>query len=234
MTNYDSFTREEMDTLCGWVGEKNIKACFTRAPRELFRIIHRDCMVKKLTMEQVCGIIYQNRSDSFIAFILEPGLEQLFGILKNRTVQIEASGAESTEALVRALAESPFSENVPLYFKLQDDSFSEEYIRMTTAAVAIAVKQYGYATIPDPTTANSVVDDQQHIADLEQQIDELRAVADQYPSQIAELEQQIRELRSESEQIESELSVYREREKALQRTEYSISYEDPEYQHLSC
>ncbi|MBR3044778.1 MAG: hypothetical protein IKG82_00300 [Oscillospiraceae bacterium] len=222
MVDYENLTQEELATLCKWIGEKAFKNVFEKNQRTLVRI-YRDCRVKKLEMAQICDIVYRNRADKFIVNLLDDFSRQLLSISKKLTEEKIASGSNTETALIEVLAESPFHENIPLYFKLRDEEYSEDFIRMTTAAVAIMIRQaestaeQGAEPDSEPTVNN-----------------DLRSEYEEQNRRIAELEQQLDTSRSETEQAKTALSAYQEKEKRLHQARRIVEdYDNPDYQHLS-
>ena len=188
MVDYENLTQEELATLCKWIGEKAFKNVFEKNQRTLVRI-YRDCRVKKLEMAQICDIVYRNRADKFIVNLLDDFSRQLLSISKKLTEEKIASGSNTETALIEVLAESPFHENIPLYFKLRDEEYSEDFIRMTTAAVAIMIRQaestaeQGAEPDSEPTVNNDLrseyEEQNRRIAELEQQLDTSRSETEQ-------------------------------------------------------
>ncbi len=222
MVDYENLTQEELETLCKWIGEKAFKNVFEKNQRTLVRI-YRDCRVKKLEMAQICDIVYRNRADKFIVNLLDDFSRQLLSISKKLTEEKIASGSNTETALIEVLAESPFHENIPLYFKLRDEEYSEDYIRMTTAAVAIIIRQ------AESTSEQSVESDSEPTVN-----NDLQSAYEEQNRRIAELEQQLDTSRSETEQAKNALSAYQEKEKRLHQARRIVEdYDNPDYQHLS-
>lgn len=222
MVDYENLTQEELETLCKWIGEKAFKNVFEKNQRTLVRI-YRDCRVKKLEMAQICDIVYRNRADKFIVNLLDDFSRQLLSISKKLTEEKIASGSNTETALIEVLAESPFHENIPLYFKLRDEEYSEDYIRMTTAAVAIIIRQ------AESTSEQGVESDSEPTVN-----NDLQSEYEEQNRRIAELERQLDTSRSEAEQAKNALSAYQEKENRLHQARRIVAdYDNPDYQHLS-
>lgn len=114
MIDYASLSHEEIKTLCGWIGESAFKDYFEKNQRTFVRI-YRDCRVKKLSMTQICDIVYRNRSEKFIVQFLDDCSQQLLSISQKLTEDKITSGCDSETALIEVLADSPFTDNISLY-----------------------------------------------------------------------------------------------------------------------
>ena len=218
MIDYANLTHEEMNTLCGWIGETAFKNYFEKNQRTLVRI-YRDCRAKKLSMAQICDIVYRNRADKFIVNILDDCSNQLITIGKKLMEEKIASGDDEETAFVQMLAESPFIDNLPLYYKLKEEERSEDYIRMTIAAVTLLMRKK----------------DTESESEEEKTVDvNLQAQLEDQSRRTAELEHQLEASLAESEQVKKALASYQIKEKRLHQARRSDEdYENPDYQFLS-
>ena len=109
MIDFACLTHEELDTLCGWIGERAFKDYFEKNQRTLVRI-YRDCRVKKLSMTQICDIVYRNRAEEFIVQFLDNCSQQLLSISQKLTEDKIASECDAETALIEVLADSDLLE----------------------------------------------------------------------------------------------------------------------------
>lgn len=218
MIDYEKFSREEMDTICGWITEKPFKDYFQRNTRE-FNRLKPGFRPQSLKRSHICEIVYKHRTDAFIASFLNDCIGQLLSTAKAIQQEKTDSGSDEETALTETLADSPFAGHIPLYFKLLGESHSDEYIRMTAAAVAMAAKQRESAADEAPSDSGQA-DSQQELSVLKAEMERMQASAEQDQHTISEQEHQITELRAFQEQTEAQLEEYRKRDEMLRQKRY--------------
>lgn len=200
-------TDEEAQYICSVISAKAIKHYFQKNPRD-YEKLRPACRAVKLDDQRAIGLACRYREKGFIADFIGAFIETFLKDVQDAVNTLEKDGASHSEAMLRTLADSPvFSDHIELYFKLEDNNTSDEYIAMVKACVALCNR---------PAHESKVLaDDSKSVDDVDKtEMAVLKENNTQLDSLVKQLEQELLEEREASEQRASALEEERD---ALQR-----------------
>lgn len=130
-------TDSEVEYLCELITPKEIKLYFQKNPTA-FAELQSGFRAKALTDQRAIELIVRNRHKNFVAAFLNSFIETCRKGIHDQIASFQETGVTADEAMIQTLASSHiFSGHVELYFKLEDNSVSEEYLSLIKAAVTL-------------------------------------------------------------------------------------------------
>lgn len=130
-------TDSEVEYLCELITPKEIKNYFQKNPAA-FAGLQSGFRAKALTDQKAIDLIVRNRHKSFVASFLNSFIEMYRKEIHDKMASLQETGATADAAMIQALASSKiFANHVELYFKLEDDSISDEYAGLVQTTVSL-------------------------------------------------------------------------------------------------
>ena len=134
MNYIELLTKEEKSTLCEIITGKKFKEHFKRNEKE-FSKIQKGFRAKTLTEQHALSIALTHIDKPFISLWVNKLVEHWLEEIKENIAKLEKDGSSHGAALATTMLNSPFVNNIELYFKLTEtplttNSCSDLYERM--------------------------------------------------------------------------------------------------------
>ena len=134
MIDLGILSEEDMDSVCFLIPYEEIKKYFEKYPNE-FAKIRPGFRPKSIKFDDAHKILASNKNRDFISsFIRKVVNRWLLEIQKSYQRYLDGGNSPNT-AIIRTLAQSYFSSNVNLYFKLEDKGYTESEINIISELV---------------------------------------------------------------------------------------------------
>lgn len=199
MIDIKKLNDEELVSLCEIVSYQAVKNSFKKFPKgynQLSMVV--PVLVTKLTEENIRKIVLKNKSNKFIFDTFSALVNPIFMKINHLVSDSVASGENRIIAISKALGESPFCDNIDLYFKIFPAETDSENISLVKTIVELLKKS---ADSDDLSEHNSTLNEE--ITDLKLRISER-------DSQINELKMELKsvsEKKNAAEKSASELKT---------------------------
>ena len=172
----DDFSEEEIEYICMKITPRKIRAYFQRHPQE-FNKIRRGSRAASLSDDMTVMLVRKNITKDFVAsFITEKLDVWRLEIERGRRMK-EEKGESKSVALLEAILQSVFEENVTLFFKVIGEPCSKEYIALTEDALQLLNEKKKREEISIETLKSEIDEraDRGEITELKEKIKNLMA-----------------------------------------------------------
>ena len=156
MDYVSKLTEEEARYFCEQVPYKPVKDYFLRYPKDFHRIFPgREA--KKLSMQEIRGMLLNSRNKPFISNFLNRHIEISLEIVQEECGRRMKEGEAEQSAILYALLKSEYRDCPELYCKLTNQDISSAYVELMKNAVkalkeTIQGKEAG--AVPEKTAGN--------------------------------------------------------------------------------
>lgn len=133
MLSVNKLNREELEFLASIFEFDNIRKYFQKYPREYQKLTH--LRAKTLTVDQINALIQKNMSSDFIFNFMQGNAEGYIKQLDDSISKLEKEVEDRNKATIIALAESPFRENLSVYYKLIEKNIDDDSIKLLSTIV---------------------------------------------------------------------------------------------------
>jgi hypothetical protein len=141
MNYVEKLTDEELTYICNLITGKEIKKYFQNNPQK-FSKIYPGFRPNGISEKKAVRLMIRYRNEPFIVSFVNDRIVLLLKEINTRRNDLIKEGKDSESALLLTLLQTVFSERLDLYFKIAEQSCSEEYIRLAKSAVQLlSVKQ---------------------------------------------------------------------------------------------
>lgn len=133
MISIMDLNKEDINFIISIFGIESIRKYFQQHPQKLQKLT--PFRAKSLTSDQIYSLIQNNLSSDFIFNFMQKNAERFINQFDEIVKKIEKETEDRTQAFIIALADSPFKDNISLYFKLIDKNIDDEYINLLSVIV---------------------------------------------------------------------------------------------------
>lgn len=133
MLSVSELNKEEIGFIINIIGVEDIRKFFQDRPRLLQQL--SPFRAKSLTAEQMTSLIYKNISSDIIFNYIQGEVERYIKHLDDSIIMIEKEVEDRNKATIIALAESPFRENLSVYYKLIEKNIDDDSIKLLSTIV---------------------------------------------------------------------------------------------------
>ncbi|MCI9487915.1 MAG: hypothetical protein HFI64_13335 [Lachnospiraceae bacterium] len=203
MNHVEKLTDEELTYICNLITGKEIKKYFQNNPQK-FSKIYPGFRPNGISEKKAVRLMIRYRNEPFIVSFVNDRIVLLLKEINTQKNDLIKEGKDSESALLLTLLQTVFSERLDLYFKIVEQSCSEEYIRLAKSAVQLlSVKQENAlsAVLETEKGVDSVTLNEQ----LSNAKAEWEASEDNYIRNIEELEVNVEKTRQKLADTEMEL-----------------------------
>lgn len=151
MDYLNRLSKTDVESICKLIGSRDLKQNF-RANSNGFSIIKPGFRPNTISNEEAVALTVQNVSMRFISKFLNEKIQSLMDKIIGEQENLIAKGIPSDDARVIALANSPFFDNLDLYFRLEQPVRSSEEISALKIAIRIAKRVYKPNLVEDTPT----------------------------------------------------------------------------------
>ncbi|MEY8396453.1 hypothetical protein AALB64_16845 [Lachnospiraceae bacterium 45-P1] len=214
MNYIEKLTDEELAYICNLITGKEIKKFFQSKP-EKFSKIRPGFRPNGISEKMALKLMIRYRNESFIGTFVNDRIVLLLKEINTQRNNLVKEGNDAESALLLALPQTVFSERLDIYFKIAEQTWSEEYIRLAKSAVQLLSVKQGTALSAVVETEESVdsvtLDEQLSNAKAEWAVSE-----DNYIRNIEELESNVEETQQKLHDTEEKLAQAQERIEGLE------------------
>lgn len=213
----ENFTEVEIEYICRAITPKKIRMYFQKNPKE-FTAIYHGFRAGTLSDEDTVSCVCKNIRKRFIASFIEKNISQWLQEIGDFRDELEKQGILPDEALLRTLSQSVFSENIELYFKCTDETYSPEYISLLKTVLQY-VEQEKKKYLSENIVTNNVEDNEQKekleslrdkVTELSRTISGLQKELDLKKDIHAEAVKSLEKVKAEKEQLQDDLETANE------------------------
>ena len=133
MLSIIKLNKDEIDFLINTIGIENIRKQFQKNPRGLQRIT--PLRAKSLSADQIRTLVHNNLSEDFIYGFFQSNTEDIVRQIDERVSKKEKDITDKNKAIIIVLTESLFKDNVPIYYKLKEQTISDDYLNLVSILV---------------------------------------------------------------------------------------------------
>lgn len=228
MDYLNRLSKTDVESICKLIGSRDLKQNF-RTNSNGFSIIKPGFRPNTISDEEAVALTVQNVSMRFISKFLNEKIQSLMDKIIGEQANLIAKGIPSDDARVFALANSPFFDNLDLYFRLEQPVRSSEEIGALKIAIRIAKRAYKPDSVEDtPTDQTTKLLKEELEAQKEYARNKIQQVQDLLKETQASLQamaEDATQLRNEKDELKNKLDLEEKeltRYRALEK--YSISH----------
>jgi hypothetical protein len=129
-------TEDEVRYICSVIPHQDTIVYFKHNPKK-FAQIRPGFRATAITKAEASRLLFNYRSRDFISFFIEKHISNWLSQIQEHFAKCMNDGDNKDAALVHTLPFSFFEDNVGLYFKLLNETYSDEYIALMSAAVKV-------------------------------------------------------------------------------------------------
>ena len=227
MDYLNRLSKTDVESICKLIGSRDLKQNFQTNSNGFSRIkpVFRP---KTISDEEAVTLTVQNVTTRFISKFLNEKIQSLMDKIIGEQANLMAKGIPSDDAHIIALANSPFYDNLDLYFRLEQPVRSSEEIGALKIAIRIAKRAHKPDSVEDaPTDRTTKLLKEELEAQKEYARNKIQQVQDLLKETQASLQataEDATRLRDEKDELKNKLDL---KEKELTRyralEKYSIS-----------
>lgn len=118
---------DEISALSRMVKADELRRIYAKYPKQ-FNSLMPGFRAETLSDEQTYSVIAKDRKDPFVKYVLDVIVNRVMKKFYENMTILQAKGISKKEALIENLAHSSFADNVRIFFKLIDETYSPEEI----------------------------------------------------------------------------------------------------------
>ena len=227
MDYLNRLSKTDVESICKLIGSRDLKQNFQTNSNGFSRI-KPGFRPKTISDEEAVTLTVQNVTTRFISKFLNEKIQSLMDKIIGEQANLIAKGIPSDDAHIIALANSPFYDNLDLYFRLEQPFSSSEEIGALKIAIRIAKRAHKPDSVEDaPTDRTTKLLKEELEAQKEYARNKIQQVQDLLKETQASLQataEDATRLRDEKDELKNKLDL---KEKELTRyralEKYSIS-----------
>ena len=136
---FKELSEDDIAALCEVISPKTIRTYFKDSPKG-YQQLNGRVYINKITDSDAISIVRRNRSHPFITSFITNSIERINESASQKIKEHEDNGEDIGTALINMLAESPFNENVALYFKITNKEYAPEFVQSVKYAVELKLR----------------------------------------------------------------------------------------------
>ena len=172
MPDLTKLTKPEIEYLCRQMAPKEIRSYFQKFPKDFTRI-RPGFRPTSLSDEDAINLIIRHSDKPFIWSYIENTVKIWLSEIESYIEDTVQKGSSPEEALLQAMPQSVFAENVELYLSLTDAKYSPEYVLLLKSATGLLGR---LATAPH--SSKSTGESEAKIEELTQKMTTLQETLD--------------------------------------------------------
>jgi len=163
VSDLKKLAKQEIEYLCQQMSPKKIRAYFQKYPKD-FTKIRPGFRPNALPDADAINILIRNSDKPFIWSFIDDTVKRWIGEIADYRKEKEQNGSSAEEALLLAIPQSVFADNVELYLALCGEDYSSDYVLLLKSAATLLKK-----AVLLPTPGDSIVVSKE----VEEKIEEL-------------------------------------------------------------
>lgn len=230
MLKLAELSQDELKYICERLLLPDVRRYFQNNPKD-FAKIRPGFRAERLSDADTLSILVKNASKPFISFFIERMINDWMSQIEAHRDLLESEGYSEGEALLKTISDSIFCDKCELYFKLTEQDFNDDYLRLFRDALTLVQKTADASK--DENQNEATVKDVVLLENDNGEICELRTELEQHQENEAALQESLHEAESQIRARQEELDDVK---RMLQKAETSISAMQTEldhYRHLN-
>ena len=215
MNYVEKLTDEELAYICNLITGKEIKKYFQSKPQKFSKICP-GFRPNGISEKMALRLMIRYRNEPFIGTFVNGQIVLLLKEISTQRNNLVKEGKDWESALLLTLPQTVFSERPDIYFKIAEQTRSEEYIRLAKSAVQLLL-------VKQETALSAVVETDESVdsVTLNEQLSNAKAEweisEDNYIRDIEKLKDDVEEARRKLTDTERELVQAKARVEALEK-----------------
>lgn len=170
MPDLTKINKSGIEYLCRQMSPKEIKSYFQRYPKEFTRI-KPGFRPNTLSDDEAVNLMIRHSDKPFIWSFIEKTIKLWFSEIDDFRKEQERNGASKEEALLMAIPQSVFADDVELYVALSGESYTTEYVLLLKTAASM-LRKTTLTVVPeqpgaDPAIAEEITELTEKVVRLE-------------------------------------------------------------------
>ena len=209
MNYVEKLTDEELAYICKLITGKEIKKYFQNKPQKFSKICP-GFRPNSISEKMAIRLMIRYRNEPFIVSFVNDQVALLLKEINTQKDNLINEGKDSESALLLTLSQTVLSERLDIYFKIVEQTRSEEYIQLAKSAVQLLLAKQESALSAVAETDENIygitLNEQLSNAKAEWEVSE-----DNYIRDIEELESNVEETQQKLDDREEKLTQARDR-----------------------
>ena len=139
MYNISELSNDEIKYICERMHLPAVRYYFQKNPKE-FNKIKPGFTVKKMTDDETLSFLIKYANKPFIQSVIQGAVKQWLLEIKEHRDSLEHEGFTAGEALLKTIPECVFCDKIELYFKLTEQAYTDDYLRLLSDALSLVKK----------------------------------------------------------------------------------------------
>lgn len=139
MYNISELSNDEIKYICERMHLPAVRYYFQKNPKE-FNKLRPGFTVKKMTDDETLSFLIKYANKPFIQFVIQGAVKQWLSEIKEHRDSLEHEGFTAGEALLKTIPECVFCDRIELYFKLIEQAYTDDYLRLLNDALSLVKK----------------------------------------------------------------------------------------------
>lgn len=139
MLKLAELSQDELKYICERLLLPDVRRYFQNNPKD-FAKIRPGFRAERLSDADTLSILVKNASKPFISFFIERMINDWMSQIEAHRDLLESEGYSEGEALLKTIPDSIFCDKCELYFKLTEQDFNDDYLRLFRDALTLVQK----------------------------------------------------------------------------------------------
>lgn len=139
MYNISELSNDEIKYICERMHLPAVRFYFQKNPKE-FNKLRPGFTVKKMTDDETLSFLIKYANKPFIQSVIQGAVKQWLSEIKEHRDSLEHEGFTTGEALLKTIPECVFCDRIELYFKLTEQAYTDDYLRLLNDALSLVKK----------------------------------------------------------------------------------------------
>lgn len=139
MYNISELSNDEIKYICERMHLPAVRYYFQKNPKE-FNKLRPGFTVKKMTDDETLSFLIKYANKPFIQSVIQGAVKQWLSEIKEHRDSLEHEGFTAGEALLKTIPECVFCDRIELYFKLIEQAYTDDYLRLLNDALSLVKK----------------------------------------------------------------------------------------------
>ena len=139
MYNISALSNDEIKYICERMHLPAVRYYFQKNPKE-FNKLRPGFTVKKMTDDETLSFLIKYANKPFIQSVIQGAVKQWLSEIKEHRDSLEHEGFTAGEALLKTIPECVFCDRIELYFKLIEQAYTDDYLRLLNDALSLVKK----------------------------------------------------------------------------------------------
>lgn len=139
MYNISELSNDEIKYICERMHLPAVRYYFQKNPKE-FNKIKPGFTVKRMTDDETLSLLIKYANKPFVQSVIQSAVKQWLSEIKENRDSLEHDGFTSGEALLKTIPECIFCDRIELYFKLTEQAYTDDYLKLLSDALSLVKK----------------------------------------------------------------------------------------------